>query len=127
MILDVYLGHRIFHPVVVLFFSTSVFGGRLKLPKLRGSIGKKVANLYRSPRLESSKCYRFTPKHDHFISITSNHATLVSSEENNNNITYEVYVLCVMKGAVFLAAVSLLERIEVLGSSSSVPTADPLQ
>ena len=33
MILAVYLGHGVFHPVAVLSFSKSVFGRGLKLPK----------------------------------------------------------------------------------------------
>ena len=41
MILAVYLGHGIFHPVAFLFFSRSFFRERSSALKLRGSIGKK--------------------------------------------------------------------------------------
>ena len=45
-ILVVYLGHGVFHPVAVLFFSTSVFRIGLKLPKLRKPQKKGVVHLY---------------------------------------------------------------------------------
>ena len=45
MILIVYLGHGIFHPAAVSFFSKSVQNWeRSEAPKLRGSIRKKVAH-----------------------------------------------------------------------------------
>ena len=62
MILVVYLGHGIFFSiryvlVAVLFFSKSVLGGGLELPKLRGSIRKKGVHLYRSAHVTQG-CYR---------------------------------------------------------------------
>ena len=52
-----------FHPVaaVFFFFSESGFGRGLKLSReLRGSVGKKMVQLYRSTRLCSSSCFHCT-------------------------------------------------------------------
>ena len=50
MILLVCLGHGVFRPVAVLFFSETVFGGGLKSPNRGVVLRKKVVHLYRSIR-----------------------------------------------------------------------------
>ena len=40
----------VYHPVAVMFFSRSGFWERSQVPKLRGSIKKKVVHFYRSTR-----------------------------------------------------------------------------
>ena len=56
MLLVVYLGHWIFHPVSgFIFFLNQFFGRGLELPKLR-NLGKKVGTLYRSTRLMPHIC-----------------------------------------------------------------------
>ena len=56
MILAVYLGHKIFHPVAVLFFSKSVMGEVLS-SQIEEYLRQKVVHLYRSTLPKPSPTY----------------------------------------------------------------------
>ena len=66
----------VFYAVAVSFFSKSVFGRGLKIPKMRGSVRKKMVHLYCSTRLTKGVRVSHKSLHRRSDTVRTSHRSL---------------------------------------------------